>query len=82
MTFRQIAEQVMLAKGMTPEEVALRTKMSNAFVPGANVDREVPPEDEPALRQHLSDLHDAAMRHPIVVATILDDHLQRTQANN
>jgi hypothetical protein len=82
MTFRQIAKEMMITKGIPPEEVEVRCKMASAFVAGVDVDREIPAEDVEPLRQHLSRLHDAAMRNPAECAAILQEHMERTQARN
>lgn len=82
MTFREIAKEVMISKGMSPADVEKRAKMSTAALPGANVDREIPPEDIPALRKHLSDLHDLAVSQPEIAAAMLATHMDRVQANN
>jgi hypothetical protein len=77
MTFRQIAKEVMRSKGMSPQDIELGMKASDIASPGANVDREIPPEDEAMIRKHLSELHDAAMRSPLEVGIMLQQHMRR-----
>jgi hypothetical protein len=82
MTFREIAKQVMLSKGLDPSVIDTQMKLASSVVQLAAVDREVPPEEVEHLREALSQLHDVAQRDPIGTKALLAARIQHIQAKN
>lgn len=82
MTFRELTREIMLSKGFTPEEIEERSKYASMHMPGANVDREIPPEDVEFLREYIGALHEVANANPEWVRETLAKHDRKMRASN